>query len=469
MNDFVWPFAGNCRVFRAAMLHPTRMVRSETPLPPDQPSKPELLRVLGRWTLTALVINSIIGSGIFGLPSAIAKLLGPLAPLAYVLGALAIGVIMAVFAEVGSQFRESGGQYLYARTALGRFAGIQVGWFFLLVRITSGAAVLNLFVNYLAEFWPAATAPLARAILMFALVAGLTVVNYRGVRAGAGLSNFFTITKVSSLGLFIIAGMVLAHRVQPLPAATPITAGGWIDALVALVFAFGGFESALIPAAEVKNPRKDTPFALGFGLVVIAACYFLVHVVAMWSVADLASSPRPLADAARAFGGSGAAAAMAIAAMLSAYGWASGAFITLPRLIFALAERGDFPRQLAAVHARFRTPHVAIVFWAVALLALSIYGTFMWNALLAAVARLVTWGMVCAALIQLRRRNPQADAWRAPAGNLLAVLGLGFCIVLVLSMTTSHAISMAAVAVIAATNWLFVRARVSAATTPETA
>lgn len=448
------------------MSSPSRIVPDPVVARMTSEPRPTLLRALGRWTLAALVINSIIGSGIFGLPGAVAKLLGPLAPLAYVLAALAIGVIMAVFAEVGSQFRESGGQYLYARTALGRFAGIQVGWFFLLVRITSGAAVLNLLVNYLAEFWPAATAPLARATVMFVLVAGFTIVNYRGIRAGAGFSNFFTVTKVLSLGLFIIAGMILVDRVQPFPPAAPITAGAWIDALVALVFAFGGFESALIPAAETKNPRRDAPFALGIGLVVIASCYLLVHIVAMWSVADLAASSRPLADAARAFGGSAGASAMAVAAILSAYGWASGAFLTLPRLIYALAERGDFPRQLAAVHPRFRTPHVAIVFWAVALFALSIYGSFMWNALLAAVARLVTWAATCAALIQLRRRHPQAVAWRAPAGNLLALLGLAFCTVLVMSMTASHAISMVAVAAIGAGNWLVVRTRTPASTTP---
>src|SRR4051812_35901524 len=138
---------------------------------PPNSSSQQLVRAIGRWSLVALVINSIIGSGIFGLPSAIAKLLGSLAPWAYLLGALIIGVIMAVFAEVGSQFRESGGQYLYARAALGRFAGIQVGWFFLLVRITSGAAVMNLFVNYLGEFWPEAIAPFTRAALMSVMVA----------------------------------------------------------------------------------------------------------------------------------------------------------------------------------------------------------------------------------------------------------------------------------------------------------
>jgi amino acid transporter len=284
-------------------------------------------------------------------------------------------------------------------------------------------------------------------------------VNYRGVRQGAGVSNLLTLAKVGSLGLFIVAGLILVQRVTPSPAAAPITFGSWTDALVALVFAFGGFESALIPGAETDNPRRDTPFALGMGLVIVATWYLLIHVVAMWSVADLANSPRPLADAARTFAGPVAGGAMALAAVISAIGWSSGAFVTLPRLIFALGERGDFPSAFGKVHPRFRTPHVAIVFWAVVLLALSIYGTFLWNALLAAVARLVTWAATCAALIQLRRHQPQADAWRAPAGYFFAVLGMTLCVILALRMSGSHAVSMACVALIGIANWLAVRNR----------
>ncbi|MBL9189612.1 MAG: APC family permease [Opitutaceae bacterium] len=427
------------------------------------PAQPQLVRAIGRWTLTALVLNSVIGSGIFGLPSVIAKHLGPAAPAAYVLGALAIGVLMAVFAEVSSQFREAGGQYLYARATLGRFAGIQIGWFFLLVRLTSGAAVINLFVNYLGEFWPRATVPGTRAMIMVALVGGFAVVNYRGVRAGAGLSNFFTVAKVATLGLFIVAGLLLVKTIAPAAPAAPVTLGAWTDALVALVFAFGGFESALIPASETKDPRRDTPFALGLGLVIIAACYLLIHVVAMRGVSDLASSARPLADAARSFAGPAGATAMALAALLSTYGWLSGAFVTMPRLIFALAERGDFPRRWAAVHARFRSPHVAIIFWAVLLLALAIYGNFIWNAILAGVARLVTYATTCVVLIRLRRTAPQADAWRAPAGPLLAVIGIVFCAVLAARMNATHLTIMGAVAVIAAVNWFAVRPRPDAA------
>ena len=424
----------------------------------DSP-QPTLVRAIGRWSLVALVLNSVIGSGIFGLPSSIAKLLGPSAPWAYVWGALAIALIMAVFAEVSSQFRESGGQYLYAREALGRFAGIQIGWFFLLVRVTGAAAILNLFVNYLGEFWPTVTSPLPRALIMLALTFGFLVVNYRGVKSGTGLSNLSTVFKLATLGLFAAGGLVLAQRVLPAAPAVPPGAGAWTDALVALVFTFGGFECALVPAAETKDPRRDTPFALGVGLVVVAVFYLSIHVVAMWSVPDLANSPRPLADAARSFAGERGAQAISIGALLSTFGWLGGAFVTMPRLVFALAERGDFPRVFAAIHPRFRSPHFAIILWAVVILALGIYGSFIWNAILSGVARLVTYAVTCAVLLQLRRRSPQADAWRAPAGPLLALLGFGFCVVLALRMTATHAAVLGVVVAVASANWLAVRNR----------
>jgi amino acid transporter len=215
----------------------------------------------------------------------------------------------------------------------------------------------------------------------------------------------------------------------------------------------------LIPAAKAKDPRRDTPFALGVGLAIIALCYFLIQIVAMWAVPDLASAERPLADAARSFGGAAGAAAMAVAAMLSAYGWLSGAFVAIPRLIYALGERGDFPRAFGAVHPRFRSPHLAILLWVVLVLGLAIYGSFIWNAILAGVARLVTYAATCVALIQLRRKRPQADRWSAPAGNLLAVIGIMFCAGLAVRMNATHATVMAAVAVIGTANWLFVRSR----------
>ena len=145
--------------------------------------------MIGRWSLTALIVNCIIGSGVFGLPSVLAGLLGRASIVAVVLAAIAIGVIMACFAEVSSRFAETGGPYLYAREAFGRFMGIQVGWLVWFVRLTSCAANANLFVIYLGEFWRRATQAIPQLAILTLLVGALAAINFRGVRAGAGISN----------------------------------------------------------------------------------------------------------------------------------------------------------------------------------------------------------------------------------------------------------------------------------------
>ncbi len=418
--------------------------------------KPELARAIGRWTLAALVLNGVIGSGIFGLPDDIARLVGPAAPGAYLLAALGIGIIMAVFAEVASQFRDAGGPYLYARVAFGPFAGIQMGWFAWLVRLTSAAANANLFVVYLGEFWPAATQPAPRALLLTLMIWSFAAVNVRGVVAGAGTSNLFTAAKLLPLGIFIGAGLLLSERaVMPAPAAA--TTDDWFQAALALVFAYGGFEAAMMPMSEAKDPRRDAPFALFTGLLAVTTIYTLVHIVTMYSVEDLAASQRPLADAARAFLGPWGASFIAAGAMLSTSGYLAGSFVNAPRLTYAFAERGDFPRVFAAVHERFRTPHASILLFGALVWGLALYGSFIWNAILSAVVRVFTYAVVCAALLRLRRRAPDADSLRLPAGWLFALLGIGFCAVMVAQMSAEHAKIVATLAAVATLNWLLAR------------
>ncbi len=424
-------------------------------------SKPELVRAIGRWTLAALVLNTIIGSGIFGLPDDVARFVGGAAAWAYLIAAAGIGVIMAVFAEVGSQFREAGGPYLYAREAFGQFAGVQMGWFAWLVRLTSAAANSNLFVVYLGEFWPAATQPGPRAAILLALILFLTVVNVRGVSAGAQLSNFFVVAKLVPLGIFIFMGLLWAGP-KITPVAVQATLGDWGQAILALVFAYGGFESSLMPMSEAKDPRRDAPFALFTGLAAVTVVFTLIHIVAMTTLAGLADSARPLADAARVFLGPGGAALIAIGAMVSTYGYLSGQFVTAPRLTYAFAEQGDFPSWFGKVHPQFRTPYLSIVMYALLVSALAIYGSFVWNAILSAVGRLFTYGLVCMSLIALRRKHPAADSFRLPAAWLFVVVGFAFCLVMVAQMNRQHAMIVAAVASVACLNWLFFRKPASA-------
>jgi len=432
----------------------------------SQSQQPALVRAIGRWSLAALVVNSIIGSGIFGLPKDVARMLGHAAPLAYLLAAAGIGAIMACFAEVGSQFPDAGGPYLYARVTFGRFIGIQMGWLAWLVRLTSGAANANLFVIYLGEFWRRATSPAPRAALLTLLIAVLAAVNVRGVKAGTQVSNFFTVAKLLPLGVFILAGLFFLGRrvvIEPAILLAGASLGNWMQAVLALVFAYGGFEAALMPMGEVKDPRRDTPFALFTALGTCALFYTLIHIVVMGTLADPGASDRPLADAARQFLGAAGAALVALGALVSTYGYLSGQMLSVPRLTYALAEKKDFPPPFAAVHSRFRTPHVSIAVHALLAWLLAVYGSFLWNAILSAVARLFTYAIVCAALPVLRRRHPEREAFRLPAGWVFVLLGIAFCAVLVIQMGRKELAIIAATAALAFATWVWARG-----TSPET-
>jgi APA family basic amino acid/polyamine antiporter len=425
------------------------------------PASPPLVRALGRWTMVALVVNGVIGSAIFGLPDDIVRLVGDAAPWAYLIAAAAMLVFMAVFAELSSQFNEAGGPYLYAREAFGRFWGIEMGWFTWLVRLTAAAANANLFVIYLGEFWPAATTPFARAALLALLLGTLTVVNLRGVSGAAKLSNVFTAAKLLPLALLITLGLWLApEAVANLPrAAEGPDVSAWTSAFIVLLFTFGGFDMALIPAGECKDTRRDLPFALFTGLLIITSVYVLLQVMTMRTVPDLAASERPLADSARALVGPVGAGFIAIGAMVSTSGYLSAQLIGVPRLTFALAQRGDFPPAFGAVHEKYRTPYVSIVIWGVLTFALALFGNFIWNVSLSGAARLLTYGLACAALIRLRKMRPDAPAFRVPGGALVAGVGLAICLVMIRFIDFSYAWVIALVALVAAANWWFKRGR----------
>ena len=420
-----------------------------------------LVRAIGRWSLAALTINTIIGSGVFGLPSVVAGLTGASSPWAVLLAGAAVGIIMACFAEVASQFSEAGGPYLYVRATFGRLVGIETGWMLWLARLTAPAANANLFVIYLAEFWPQAKNPLPRFVILSLLVGLLALVNFRGVRAGAQVSNITTVAKLVPLIAVALAGVVFLmthHGFPALPAASP-TPHAWLKAMLLLVFAYGGFEAALTPMGEAKDPKRDVAFGLFVALFTCTALYFALQ----WAVVGLlphpAASERPLADVARFMFGKPGAAFITIGALVSVYGYLGANLLAVPRITFALAERGDFPAIFAAVHPRFRTPYFSILVFAVLTWLLALLGSFSWNLTLSAVARLFYYGLVCAALPVLRRKQPGAAMFLLPGGPVLALLGVGICLVLITQVDLSGSIILVAVVAIAFANWLWARAQ----------
>jgi basic amino acid/polyamine antiporter, APA family len=419
------------------------------------------VRAIGRWSLVALVVNSIIGSGVFGLPSVLAGLLGAASPWAVLLAGAAVGIIIACFAEVASQFTQAGGPYLYARVAFGRMMGIQVGWMLWLAQLAAPAANANLFVIYLGEFWPRANQPVPRFLILTLLVGILALVNYRGVRAGAQVSNVFTVAKLVPLAIVIIAGMfyLLRGHQNVSPLASPRDAGAWLKAMLLLVFAYGGFETALTPMAEAKDPRRDTVFALFTALIICTILYTSTQWIVIGVLPDAAKSARPLADVARLILGGKGAALVAVGALVSCYGYLSAKVLAVPRVTFALAEEGDFPAWFAAIHPRFRTPYFSILVFAFLIWMLALFGNFSWNLTLSAVARLFYYAVGCAALPVLRKKQPEVERFRLPGGTFFALLGVFICLVLITRVDLSGSIILLATIVAALINWLWVRNR----------
>ena len=422
---------------------------------------PTLVRVMGRWTVTALVINAILGSGVFGLPSVVARSLGPSSPWAWVIGAAVNAVIIACFAEVASRFTQAGGPYLYARTGLGRLPAILVGWLAYLTRVSAVAAGANLFTVNLIEFFPGVGRELVRIAVLTVVLAAFAAVNYRGARGGAWLSNAFTIGKLVPLGVFVVAGIVFVALHPPAASVTPpaATGGDWLQAILLVGFAFGGYDGAMLAMGEAKEPRRDAPFALITAIVCLAVLYTGIQVLVNAALVDPGATDRPLAAAARVFLGPAGAALLAGGALLSVVGFLSANFLNSPRLTYALSEHGDAPAAFGRIHPRFRTPHISIMTFAVLVWALAGYGNFQWNATLSAVTRLFIYGSTCLALIVLRRTQPGGATLPVPGGPLLAAAGMGFCAVLAARMGRAEFLVIIGVVVLGLAHWLIVRRR----------
>lgn len=386
-------------------------------------TKPELVRAMSRFDLTALALNGIIGAGIFGLPSTAARLLGVSSLLAFLACAFIVYVFVLCFAEVASRFSDSGGPYLYARTVFGPLVGFEVGWSVWLARVSSFAANANVMVSYLGYFSPEFTAPIGRALLLILIPAALTVVNLRGVAVGARLGSFLAVLKLIPLIVFGTVGLYFVDWSVFQSFAPPENAA-FGPAVLLLIYAFTGFEYAVIPAAEARNPGKDIAWALVVALGIAATVYMAVQLVALGTVENLAESGRPLADASRTFLGPLAGAAMALTAVVSVVGNLSALILISPRMTYAFSERGDFPRVFSYLSPATRTPVVSIVFFTFVGVILAVSGTFVWLATVSVVARLVSYLGTCASVPILRHRSGTRAPFHLPLGPVVPLVAV---------------------------------------------
>lgn len=363
---------------------------------------PTLVRELGRWDLTAIGINQVIGSAVFLLPSEVARQVGARGPVAFLLVGLASFLIALCFAEAGSRFEGTGGPYLFARAAFGRLAGFEVGWMLWFTRASAQASVANGVVLALGFYWPALRAGLGRALVLIALVSVVALINVRGIRQSAWAVNLFTIGKLLPLSIFILMGVFFLDTAR-LTAVGPVTLDQAAAAALLLIFAFGGYEVVPVPAGEARDPRRHVPFAMVMTVLSVTAVMTLCQVVATGTVPTLIESRTPLADGALLFMGAAGALMISFGSVVSMTGNNIGQILSGSRNLFALAEHGDLPAFFGRVHPRFRTPANAVLFSSAVALALALTGSFVTLAAGSAVARLVVYTLTCSSTLVLRQ------------------------------------------------------------------
>jgi amino acid transporter len=391
-----------------------------------------LARQLSALAIWLLVINGIIGAGIFGMPSVAARLAGGFSPWVFVICATAMLPVMLSFAELASHFDGTGGPVRYAGSVFGSFAGFQAGWAFYVARLTSASANAALLVSAIGYFWSAAEQPGVRLALLFVVCGGLTMITIIGTRDAIRSLGVLTVLKFIPLvllvayGLIRLPGAMLQHvQVAPPPDAD-------LGAVVLLVFyAFVGFESGLVPAGEASNPRRDMPLALFWALGVAAVLYFGLQTVSLAVLPTLADTSRPLVEVSGALFGPIGALIMLGGMAVSIGGNIAGALFSSPRITYALGLDGRLPSWFAAVSPRFGTPAVSIGVFGGIMLALAAGGTFVWLAGLSVLARVFIYIGCIAAMPELRRRHAgEPGVMRLPGGMFIPGTAVVICLAL---------------------------------------
>ncbi len=406
-----------------------------------------LIRAVGVRGLTAAIVNYTIGAGIFVLPAIVAGKVGGAAPVVYLVCAVAMALIVMCFAEAGSRVSLSGGTYAYAEVAFGPYVGFMVAmllWFG--SNVLASAAVVNVFVDALAQISPAFAGTAVRASIIVVVYAVLVVINIRGVKIGSGVVQTVTGAKLLPLLVLVALGAFAVSRANlAWPGFPPMSDIARTSTI--LIFAFLGVESALTPSGEVREPARTVPLSIFLALLITTALYIAIQVVSQGVLGpELATNTNaPLAEVAmKAFGNGGRLLILAGAA-ISTLGYVAGDMLASPRGIYALGKDALLPSVVGRVHSKFATPHVAIVIHAVFAAALALTGSFSSLVVLSVLSTLLVYLVCCLAAIQLRRKNVHSEGalpFRVPGGPVIPILASAMVLWLMTSSTRQEVTAM---------------------------
>ena len=413
--------------------------------PATSGTEEKLPRNLGLWGIWMLVVNGLIGAGIFGLPSGAAALAGEYSVLVYAFCALLILPIILCFAELGSYFRGTGGPIRYGTLAFGPFVGFQGGWLYYLARLISFSANTVLLTDSIAYFIAGAGTGTGRIISLAVICVGLSVINVLGSIESIRSMTLFTVIKFAvlillPLGGFILLGAeVIPSFESPIPASDNLGA-----AALLLIYAFVGFEGAVVPAGEAKRPERDMPLGLLLGLAVVAVLYMVIQLVSQAAVPDLANSKTPLLDVSATLFGPVGAIVLMVGVAASVLANLVSSMFSATRVTYALSLEKSLPRWFGEVHSRYLTPANSVVFFGVAAFLLAAFGSFKVLAAMTVLSRLFLYGMSCAAIPKLRPQFRGEGRFILKGGYLIPVLGIGACLWLMLQVS-SQSIWMTAI------------------------
>jgi basic amino acid/polyamine antiporter, APA family len=385
-----------------------------------------LVRAIGTWGLAASIVNVTVGGGIFRLPAGVASSLGAAAPVAYLVCTVAMALIVVCFADAGSRVSMTGGPYAYVETAFGPFVGFLSGALLWVGMTFALSAVATFFADSVSALVPALGASGKRAALVVTLVV-LAAANARGVRGVTRVNTVFTVAKLLPLLALIVIG-AFAMRSENLAVTAAPTPAAVSRASLLLLFAFLGVESALVPSGEVKDPGRTVPRAIFLAMSAVAVLYVAVQVVAQGLLGNaLAGDPTPLASAAAVAMGPAGRSLILVGSVVSMLGYVSGMTLAVPRMLFAFGRDGFLPASLAAVHPRWRTPHIAIAVQTTLVILLGLFGIFEKLAVAANATMLIVYAACCMAAVRLRRRGVQGGGvpFRVPGARVAPWLALG--------------------------------------------
>jgi APA family basic amino acid/polyamine antiporter len=400
-----------------------------------QPQRESLTRAIGTFGLAAGIINITIGGGIFRLPALVAGLLGPAAPLAYVICAIAMGLIVICIAQAGKRVSLTGGPYAYVGAAFGPFAGFLWGVLLGMTGTFAAASVATVFGGSVGMLIPSLSGKAGTTIVLAVVLAFWVLINLRGVELSVRLNSIATVAKLAPLLLLAIAGAFFIRidnlQIAEMPAASDIARTSLI-----LIFAFAGIESALIPSGEVRDVERTVPRAIALAMAGITLLYIALQMVAQGILGSglAQSTAAPLADAAGASLGGWAKSLLLAGASVSMFGYLGGMTLSMSRMIYAIARDGFLPKFLAAVHPVHRAPQAAIVLQALVTFVLAATGTFEKLAILANVSALMLY-LGCALASWKLGQSPAVPllacaviAWLFTGLTLDEWLGFGACV-----------------------------------------